>query len=65
MSMYCDTITDEKLNLLARSVRKLTKRLDEAGLPPYCFLTADELATCMELSAAYPESPTAEEGDHN
>ena len=65
MSRYYETVTDAKLELLARSVRKLSRALDEAGLPPYCFLTADELEGCMALSAAYPEPPSAAEGHHD
>ena len=65
MTRYFDNVSDGKLELLAQSVRKLTKRLDMAGIPPMEVLSEPELAACMELSEGYPEPPTAEEGHHD
>ena len=65
MSRYYETITDAKLELLARSVRKLSRALDEAGRAPESLLAPDELEGCMALSAAYPEPPSAAEGHHD
>jgi len=65
MSHYFDNISDGKLELVAQSVRKLTKRLDMAGIPPTEVLSEPELAACMELSEGYPERPGPEEGHHD